>query len=113
MYDSPTAGYYLTDMGQTFSYLADLHISIYESQENKNLAEQIYNLLNIHEKNEELFTPVREDFSDAGDAILRLSQACIRIADLCYTKRFRQPSYHRGSIEEIFVTGDSDGNQRK
>ena len=110
MYDSPTTEYYLTDMGQTFSYLADLHISVHESQKNRDIADQICNLLNIQEKNGELFIPIREDFSDAGDAILRLSQACIRIADFYYIE-ICKPSYHKESPEETFVAGNLDGNQ--
>ncbi len=111
MHDPPTSGFHLTDMGQTLSYLADLHISVHESRECGNIAEQVCNLLNIHEKDGELFTPIREDLSDAGDAILRLSQACMRIADLQYVKRFRQTSRHKGGINDILVTGDLDGGQ--
>jgi len=111
MDNSPTGGYYLTDMGQTFSYLADLHISVYKNPKNRNLAEQICNLLKVHEENGELFIHIREDFSDAGDAVFRLSQACIRIADFCYTEKFSPFSYQKKSIKEFFVTGDPDGNQ--
>lgn len=92
----------VSDMGQTVAYLADLNIFPYRTQKRKLILSDICQTLNVSERNGELFVTLRQDDMGLANAIARLAQACIRVADLCYTQRFRLESSFKEDLEEFF-----------
>jgi hypothetical protein len=105
--DLPFGDYYLTDYGQTVSYLSDLHIYVYKNNKIKTIFDQICDSLNIKELNGELFAPLGKNFeNNISVSVFNLCQACIRIADFYYTKRFRRPSHYKEKIEDFFESYD-------
>jgi hypothetical protein len=92
---------YITDLGQTVAYLADLHIYPYSKSSSKkrlNIIRDICDTLGVLEKNGELII-LAPDQCDVAGAILRLAQACVRVADLCYTQKFNSRSNFKEEFE--------------
>jgi hypothetical protein len=98
----------VSDLGQTVAYLADLHI--YPSKTNKRrlIVSDICDALNV--RNDDGQLKVSWQPSDIKvelpDAIVRVAQASLRVADLCYTQRFPSTSTFRDDVEEFI----SDSN---
>ena len=90
---------FLSDLGQTSSYLADLHIFPHEHTRRASVLQrtcEIFGITNFDgEMRLELLgcDPISE-LSDRGvaDGIFRLAHTCARIADLSFTKKFKLPS---------------------
>ncbi len=96
---------YLSDMGQTAAYLADLHIYIHQNKKKRLLAENICKMLNVEERDGELTVPA-DDISKLGNAVIRLSQACIRISDFYFTQRFKRAFSYKDSVEDFLDSGN-------
>ena len=97
-------GFELSDKGQTVAYL-DLHVNPWSSQRCKQTMSGICTTLGVEQEGGVFRIRLpKEEMNDLPDAILRLGQACIRIADLSYTQRLRAPVALSEDFEE-FVSG--------
>lgn len=94
--------YKLTDYGSTRSYLLDLPMDPWAVKKRKNLVASICKDLNVETLDGELFIHLTKDeLVKASIQMVRLSQACIRIADLGMTKRYKMTSSFRDDFEEF------------
>lgn len=82
----------LSDLGQTTSWLLDLRLKPWLSQTHKRFMEDALEVLAVRQNGGALETEVTLG-DPLGPAILRLAQACLRVADLMMTQR--------GSVETV------------
>ena len=91
----------LTDFGNTSSWLLDLQVKPWLSSKRKQLLEQTLASLGVQQNGGAL------DLEIAGpealmDGVVRLGQACIRMADLHYTRRSSLTPPMGETLEDIF-----------
>ncbi len=99
------SGWVLTDLGQTTAYLLDLNIKPWTTKRRKQIVSDICKGLEVEQDGGEFKVAIAEDqMADLPQAIVRLSQACIRCSDLVLTQRFRMPAVFKEELEE-FVEG--------
>ena len=99
----------VSDLGNTAAYLADLHIYPTKSRKRKQLLGFICDSLEVENHDGELTATISGGLEAAlPDAIYRVAQASLRVADLCYTQRFPLASIFRDEVEEFL--SDSDVN---
>lgn len=92
----------LTDLGQTTSYLLDLNIKTWTTKKRKQVLSDICQSLDVKQDEGELQIVIANDkFSDIPQAIIRLSQACIRLSDLVLTQRFKLATVFKDELEEF------------
>jgi hypothetical protein len=100
-------GFELSDKGQTTAYLLDLHVKPWTSQKRKQTLADICATLGVEQDGGAFLIKLRkEEMKDLPDAMLRLAQVCIRVADLAYTQRLRSPAALTEDFEEFIVTLD-------
>jgi hypothetical protein len=92
----------LSDYGQTGLHLHDSQVRIDSTSRRREIVKDICAELRVvyNDGNLEVRVGVEEP-TDISDAILRLSQACIRIADLVYHQRLRSANPFRDDVEEF------------
>jgi len=74
--------YILTDLGGTSAYLFDMNIKLYATKKRKRIMHDICVSLGVIEDNGEFKIPIgKEELKELPEAIVRLSQACIRIKE--------------------------------
>lgn len=100
--------YTLSDLGETTGYLLELNIRPWKTNKRKELVSRICKTLGIRQDGAELKLQMAEhEIADQlGDAIVRLSQACIRVSDLALSFTVRTLSAFRDDVEEFL---DSNG----
>jgi hypothetical protein len=95
----------LTDMGQTTSWLLDMHVKPWTTKRRIAAVESICDALRIEQFGGELRTRLADEgFQDLPSAVVRLGQACVRVADLVLTQRLRLASAFFDDFEE-YVSG--------
>lgn len=100
-------GFELSDKGQTTAYLLDLHVKPWTSQKRKQTLADICTTLGVEQEGGAFRVRLKkEQMKDLPDAMLRLAQVCIRVADLAYTQRLRAPLALTEDFEEFIVTLD-------
>lgn len=92
----------LSDLGNTYSWLADLQIRPWESKKRLQFVQDVVNSLDVEIVGGALETRVTE-LSALPSAISRLGQACLRVADLMYTRRSSLLVPVAEEVEEILV----------
>jgi hypothetical protein len=101
----------VTDLAQTAAYLLDVHVKPWATQKRKQIVEDVCRALAVERNDGELLVRLKaEDLSTEAlsDAMVRVAQACIRVADLSYTQRLRAATPVREEVEE-FISGDDVG----
>lgn len=101
--------WHLTDLGMTTGYLLDQHVKFWSTKKRTQYVSDVLCSLEIQREGGELFIEfdkVPPEAKDFTDAIVRLSQACIRIADLAIQQRFRTPATFADSVEEFVASND-------
>lgn len=88
----------LSDAGRTAALLADSQVFIDGYEKREHILADICRTLRVQNKDGELLIIV-EVGQNLADAVLRLAQACVRVADLYYVQSFRAQSGFR----EIFA----------
>ncbi len=91
----------LTDFGNTSAWLLDLQVKPWLSSKRKQLLEQALASLGVRQNGGalDLEIPGPEALMDG---VVRLSQACIRMADLHYTRRSSLTAPMGETLEDIF-----------
>ena len=92
----------LSDLGQTSAYLFDVQVKINSTAHRVELVQGICEQLGIERLGSELFITVNEpEQHQLPHLITRLSQACIRVADLVYTHQERRIHSFKEDVESI------------
>ena len=84
----------LSDAGRTTALLADSQVYIEGYEKRRQILADICRTLQIQDTNGELQVTV-EAGHGLADAVMRLAQACVRVADLYYVQSFRAQSDFR------------------
>jgi hypothetical protein len=97
----------ISDKGQTMAYLLDLHVKPWTSQKRKQTLADICKTLGVEQVGGAFQVILRkEELRALPDAIIRLGQVCIRVADMAYTQRLRTPASLTEDFEEFLVSLD-------
>jgi hypothetical protein len=94
----------LTDKGNTTAYLLDLNVRHWTTKRRKQAVQDVCDALEVQLHGGQLQVPLRdvEIHQELPSAIVRLSQACIRVADLAFTQRLRAVNSFKEDVEEFF-----------
>jgi hypothetical protein len=99
--------YILSDYGLTSDYLQDLHVKPWATKKRRLLIEDICRNLGV-EQHSGVFqiglSP--KELSSLSQAIVRLSQVCIRVADLAFTQRLQIAGTFQDEVEEFIAVSD-------
>ena len=92
----------LTDLGQTMAYLLDLNLKPWTTKRRTQIVEDICRSLQVLQDGGQLCVKLnsKDDFR-LDEGIVRLAQACIRMADLAMTQRLRVGNYFQEEFEEF------------
>ncbi len=91
----------LSDYGQTADYLFDLHIKPWATKKRRQLIEDVCSILEVEQDGGQFLVRLdANQINEFPDAMVRLAQACIRIADLSYTTRLQTASTFQEEVEE-------------
>jgi hypothetical protein len=91
---------HLSDLGQTMSWLLDLQVKPWLSRKRQSFVDDALRLYGVEQKGGELVHPL--DSPDAlVPAIVSLGQACLRVADLMFTKRSAMVAAFSEQVEEV------------
>ncbi|HEY8668279.1 MAG TPA: DUF1828 domain-containing protein [Tepidisphaeraceae bacterium] len=100
-------GWKLTDLGHTTAYLLDLHLKPWTTKRRKQIVTDICTALDVKREGGELAVYLKDgQMPLLGDAMVRLGQACIRVADLAFTQRVRPANAFREEVEEFIEMDD-------
>ena len=92
----------LSDLGQTTAYLLNLHVRPLATKKRRQIVADICEALGAQEDRGRLLVRLEPpEEGDLADAIMRLGQACLRVADLALTQRFRMVNPFREEVEEF------------
>lgn len=93
--------HYLTDLGFTFSFLTDMQIKPWGTKKRKQIVSDICDSLGVKLNGGDLQIEIPKDgIKDISSYIVRLAQACIRVADLIFTSRLKSLNSFNESVEE-------------
>lgn len=96
----------LTDLGQTTAWLLDLNLKLWTTEKRKQLVSDICRSLEVNQEGGQ-FQLVLGDLKQLPEALVRLSQACLRVADLAFTQRLRVASVFNEDFEEFLDLADA------
>src|SRR4051812_2777212 len=77
----------LSDLGQTTAWLADVQVRPWQSKKRQRFLDDAIYVLGVKQNGGALETEFAPDHQGLEDAIIRLGQACVRVADLSFTRR--------------------------
>lgn len=90
----------LTDLGQTMSWLLDVQVKPWLSRKRQGFLEDAIRLYGVEQRGGELVRPLPA-LEDLVPSIVSLGQACVRVADLMYTKRSAMVTAFSEQVEEV------------
>ena len=102
------ASSHLTDSGKTAALLADSQVYIEGYEKRQHILADICRTLRVQNAKGELCAVV-ESGQSLADAVMRLAQACVRVADLYYVQSFRAQTGFR-QIFASFLNQERPGN---
>ena len=98
----------LGDGGRTFAFLGGLQVQMEGHEKREHLLREVCRGLGVEHRQGELSVPLYPE-TDAADAVLRLAQACIRVADLHYTLAFKNKTdFHQIFFADFLSTERPD-----
>jgi hypothetical protein len=95
----------LTDLGSTIEWLLDLQVKPSLSKKRQAFLENALNAYGVNQEGGALELPI-ENLDTLVDDVIVLGQACIRVADLTYTRRASLQVPVADEVEEILVDAD-------
>jgi|SRR5882672_2909621 len=97
----------LTDFGQTTAWLADVQVQPWKSKKRQGFLEEVLAVLDVCQSGGALEASFAKNRESLESAVIRLGQACVRVADLYYTRRASfQYSTLNEDVEELLVDAD-------
>lgn len=97
----------LSDLGQTISWLADVQVRPWLSKKRQRFIEDALRIYDVRQAGGALETDL-PSLEDLVSGIVRLGQACVRVADLIYTRRTALQVGITEEIEEVLAETDFD-----
>jgi hypothetical protein len=95
----------LSDLGQTIAWLLDVGVRPWLSKKRQAFVEDVLRLHDVQQDGGELFLDVKPG-DDLTICVLRLAQACIRVADLTFTRRASLQSPFSDDVEEVLADAE-------
>jgi len=95
----------LSDLGQTLTWLLDLQIQPHRSKRRQQLLADALELFDVHLVGGALEATIAPP-SQLLDGVIRLGQACVRVADLFYTRRANLQATFKEEVEELLAEVD-------
>ncbi len=96
----------LSDLGQTTSWLADVQVRPWQSKKRQRFLEDAIYVLDVRQSGGALETTFEESHESLEDAVIRLGQACVRVADLSFTRRSSLQVTATDEVEELISDAD-------
>jgi hypothetical protein len=94
--------YILSDYGQTGLYLEDAQVRLDSTERRRQILGDICSQLGISFKDGALTLQITSDeIVDISNAVMRLSQACVRVSDFACHQRLRSANPFKDDIEEF------------
>ncbi len=93
----------LTDLGQTTTWLLDVQVKPWLSKKRQRFVEDALRIYDVAQAGGALQTRLDADLTNLPDAVVRLGQACLRVADLTYTRRTSVQTGIAEELEEIIA----------
>ena len=91
----------LSDLGQTMSWLADVQVRPWQSKKRQRILEDTLYSLGIRQFGGTLETNFDANHDSLEEAVIRLGQACVRVADLSFTRRSNLQVNATEEVEEL------------
>ena len=88
------------DGGRTFGFLGGLQVQMDGHEKREHFLQDVCQSLGVEHRNGELGVAVYPE-TDVADAVIRLTQACLRVADLLFTQTFK----NKTDFHQIFSKG--------
>jgi hypothetical protein len=95
----------LSDLGQTTAWLLNVQVKPWLSKKRKGLLEDAIQLLGVRQIGGTLELPIK-NIDQIPEDIIRLSQACLRVADLTFTRRSSLQTVFTEEVEEVLVDSE-------
>lgn len=95
----------LTDFGQTMSWLADMQVRPAQSKKRQRFVDDALRVLDVKQNGGALECDFEVAHDSLEDAVIRLGQACVRVADLAFTRR-SLPAPATEEVEEMLAEAD-------
>lgn len=92
----------LSDLGQTMSWLFDVQVKPWLSRKRQGFIDDALRLYRVEQHGGQLVRPLAA-LDDLVPAIVALGQACVRVADLVFTKRSSMATVFTEQVEEVLV----------
>lgn len=97
----------LTDFAQTTAWLADVQVQPWKSKKRQAFLDDAVASLGVRQTGGALEASFEATHDSLESAVIRLGQACLRVADLYYTRRASfQYSTLNEDVEELLVDAD-------
>jgi hypothetical protein len=96
----------LSDLGQTTAWLADVQVRPWQSKKRQRFLEDAIYVLGVRQNGGALETEFAPNHQDLEDAVIRLGQACVRVADLSFTRRSSLAVTATDEVEELISDAD-------
>ncbi|WAS93278.1 DUF1828 domain-containing protein [Nannocystis punicea] len=91
----------LSDLGQTVTWLLDMQVKPWQSKRRQQLLQDAIQLYGVRQAGGALELPI-ESRAELVSGIIRLGQACVRVADLFYTRKSNLQTNFSEEVEEFF-----------
>lgn len=95
----------LSDLGQTIAWLNDVGVRPWLSKKRQAFVEDVLRLYDVQQDGGELLLDLKPG-DDLTVGVLRLAQACIRVADLTFTRRASLQTPFSDDVEEVLADAD-------
>lgn len=102
----------LSDLGHTMQWLLDVQVRPGLSKKRQAYLEDVLRTYDVKQEGGALEAEIRA-LDDLPPAIVRLGQACVRVADLYYTRRSSLQVPVTEEVEEVLAEGDLDYEPNK
>jgi hypothetical protein len=90
----------LTDLGQTSAWLLNLQLKPWLSRKRRGFIEDALHTYGVKQSGGELILEI-DGMAHLADGVIRLSQACLRVADLSFTRRSSLQSTFEEEVEDV------------
>jgi len=95
----------LTDLGQTSSWLLGVQVRPWLSRKRREFLDDAIRLYGVRQEGGSLELPL-DALEKLADGVARLGQACVRVADLTYTRRSSLQTVFNEEVEEVIADGE-------
>lgn len=95
----------LSDLGQTISWLLDVQVRPWLSKKRQRFVEDTLRIYGVEQTEGALELPL-ERVEDLIPGVVRLGQACVRVADLIYTRRSSLQLAFDEEVEEVLADSE-------